>query len=164
VGRKEQSVAEIGREIGVTPSLIHRWVKLSEVGSDAAVGANEEVVPVSELRLAQQKIKELECALGRNRPLPADATAQQRTDRESMLAAFSEHLYLPQHAPLAIQVIAGSDGSIWLRDSVALSLWRLVIGGRVARTVTLPAGVAVRQATASRVWAVRTNADGVPRS
>ena len=65
VGRKEQSVAEISREIGVTPSLIHRWVKLSESGSDAAVSANEEVVPASELKLAQQKIRELERALGR---------------------------------------------------------------------------------------------------
>ena len=65
VARKEQSVAEIAREIGVVPSLIHRWVKLAEVGSDAAVGANEEVVPASELRLAQQRIKELARALGR---------------------------------------------------------------------------------------------------
>ncbi len=65
VGRKEQSVAELSREIGVVPSVIHRWVKLAEGGSDAAVGANEEVVPASDLRLAQQRIKELERALGR---------------------------------------------------------------------------------------------------
>ena len=65
VGRKEQSVAELSREIGVVPSLIHRWVKLAEGGSDAAVGANEEVVPASELRMARQKIRELERALGR---------------------------------------------------------------------------------------------------
>jgi transposase-like protein len=65
VGRQEQSVAEISRELGVTPSLIYRWVRLSEGGSDAAVGANEAVVPASELRLAQQRIKELERALGR---------------------------------------------------------------------------------------------------
>ncbi len=37
----------------------------AERGSQAAVAANEEVVPVSLLREAQQRIKELERALGR---------------------------------------------------------------------------------------------------
>jgi transposase len=45
--------------------VVRRWHHLSTHGSTAAVGANEDVVPASELRAAQQRIKELERALGK---------------------------------------------------------------------------------------------------
>lgn len=65
VVRKELTASELSRELKVSPSLVRRWMHLVDAGSDAAVRANEDVVPVSELREAQQRIRELERALGR---------------------------------------------------------------------------------------------------
>jgi transposase len=65
VAREELTLAELAREISVSPQLIRQWQRLSANGSTAAVTANEEVVPASELRAAQQRIKELERALGK---------------------------------------------------------------------------------------------------
>lgn len=63
--RQELTVAELTRELAVAPQLIKQWQRLSAEGSTAAVTANEEVVPASELRVAQQRIRELERALGK---------------------------------------------------------------------------------------------------
>jgi transposase len=65
VGRQELTLAELARELSVSPSVVRRWQRLSTNGSAAAVSANEEVVPASALRAAQQRIKELERALGK---------------------------------------------------------------------------------------------------
>ena len=65
VARQELTLAELARELTVSPSVVRRWQRLSTNGSAAAVGANEEVVPASELRTALQRIKELERALGK---------------------------------------------------------------------------------------------------
>ena len=65
VGRQEVTLSELARELAISPSVVRRWQHLSTNGSSAAVGANEEVVPASELRAAQQRIKELERALGK---------------------------------------------------------------------------------------------------
>ena len=64
-GRQELTVAELARELAVAPQLVRQWQRLSTDGSTAAVTANEEVVPVSELRAAQQRVRELERALGK---------------------------------------------------------------------------------------------------
>ena len=63
--RGEVTVAELSRELQVSPALVRRWKHLQEAGGHAAVTANEAVVPVSELRTAQVRIRELERALGR---------------------------------------------------------------------------------------------------
>lgn len=65
IDRGEITVAELAREVSISPQLVRQWQRLSTNGSTAAVTANEEVVPVSELRAAQQRIKELERALGK---------------------------------------------------------------------------------------------------
>ena len=65
VGRQEVTLSELARELAISPSVVRRWQHLSTNGSSAAMGANEEVVPASELRAAQQRIKELERALGK---------------------------------------------------------------------------------------------------
>ena len=65
VGRQELTLAELARELSVSPSVVRRWQRLSLNGSAAAVSADEEVVPASELRAAQQRIRELERALGK---------------------------------------------------------------------------------------------------
>lgn len=46
-------------------SVIRRWKHLSARGSTTARSANEAVVPASELRAAEQRICEFECALGK---------------------------------------------------------------------------------------------------
>src|SRR5215207_45035 len=61
--RKELTVAELSRELGVEQSVVRRWKHLADRGSTTAVAANWEVVPASELRAAQQRIREHGCAL-----------------------------------------------------------------------------------------------------
>lgn len=61
----EITASELSRELGVARSLIQKWKYLATKGAETAVGANEAVVPVGELRGAQARIKELERALGR---------------------------------------------------------------------------------------------------
>lgn len=61
----EVTASELSRELGVSRSLIQRWKFLATRGAETAVGSNEPVVPVGELRAAQARIKELERALGR---------------------------------------------------------------------------------------------------
>ena len=61
----ELTVSELSRELGVSRPLIQKWKYLPTKGAETAVGSNGDVVPVTELRAAQQRIKELERALGR---------------------------------------------------------------------------------------------------
>ena len=63
--RKELTFAELSRELGISLSVVRRWQLLMDRGSRAAVTANEDVVPLSELRAAQLRIRELERALGK---------------------------------------------------------------------------------------------------
>ena len=53
VVRQELTLSELARELAVSPSVVRRWQHLSTKGSSAAVASNQEVVPVSELRAAQ---------------------------------------------------------------------------------------------------------------
>jgi transposase len=63
--RGEATLAELSRELGISRSLLQRWKQLLARGGETAVAANEDVVPASELRAAEQRIRELERALGR---------------------------------------------------------------------------------------------------
>ena len=63
--RGEVSVAELSRELEVSPSLVRRWKHLMEEGGQAAVTAGGEVVPAYKLKEAEQRIRELERALGK---------------------------------------------------------------------------------------------------
>ena len=65
VARQDLTLSELARELAISPSVVRRWQHLSTNGSAAAVSANEEVVPVSELRAAQHRMRELERALGK---------------------------------------------------------------------------------------------------
>ena len=65
IERGEITAAELSRELGIARSLIQRWKHLMANASETAVQANEEVVPVSELRAVQQRVRELERALER---------------------------------------------------------------------------------------------------
>jgi transposase len=65
VGRKEVTIAELSRELDIDQSVVRRWKHLVETGGEAAVAANGDVVAASRLRDAEQRIRELERALGR---------------------------------------------------------------------------------------------------
>lgn len=59
------SVSLVARQFGITAVQLFQWRKAYLQGSLMAVGANETVVPASELQEALRRIKQLEGALGR---------------------------------------------------------------------------------------------------
>ncbi len=61
----ESTVAEVAREMDIQPTVIRRWIKLSEGGSTAAVEAGESVVPLSRVRELEKQIKELQRLVGK---------------------------------------------------------------------------------------------------
>jgi transposase len=61
----EKTLAELSREVDISPSVIRNWKRFAEAGATTAVQASEDVVPASHLREAYAKIRELERALGR---------------------------------------------------------------------------------------------------
>jgi transposase-like protein len=61
----EKTLAELSRELDISPSVIRNWKRFAEAGAPTAVQASEDVVPASQLREAYAKIRELERALGR---------------------------------------------------------------------------------------------------
>ena len=65
VAREELTLSELARELAVHSSVVRRWQHLIGEGGSAAVAANQEVVPIGELRAAEQRIRELERALGK---------------------------------------------------------------------------------------------------
>ena len=63
--RGETTLGELSREMDISRSVLQRWKGLLTHGGDTAVAANEPVVPASTLRAAEQRIRDLERALGR---------------------------------------------------------------------------------------------------
>jgi len=59
------SVSMVARQFGITAAQLFQWRKAYLQGPLMAVGANETVVPASELQEAMRRIKQLEGALGR---------------------------------------------------------------------------------------------------
>jgi transposase-like protein/predicted RNA binding protein YcfA (HicA-like mRNA interferase family) len=62
----EKTLAEVSRELDIQPSVVRQWKRRFEAGATAAVATNEDVVPVSALREAHQRIRELERLLGKS--------------------------------------------------------------------------------------------------
>ncbi|GJE83876.1 transposase [Methylorubrum thiocyanatum] len=60
-----QSVSLVARRHGLNANQLFTWRRLMERGAFTAAGAGEEVVPASELRAAQQQIRELQRLLGK---------------------------------------------------------------------------------------------------
>ena len=52
--------AEMSRELDIQPSVVRQWKRRFEAGGTAAVATNEDVAPVSALREAHYRIRELE--------------------------------------------------------------------------------------------------------
>ena len=58
-------MAEVAREMDIQPTVIRRWIKLSEGGSTAAVQAGESVVPLSRVRELEKGIRDLQRLVGK---------------------------------------------------------------------------------------------------
>jgi transposase len=63
--RGELTLAELSRELQISRNLLARWKSLVTAGAETAVAVNEDVVPASELRAAQAKIRELGRLIGK---------------------------------------------------------------------------------------------------
>ena len=59
------TVSMVARQFGISAAQLFQWRKAYLQGSLMAAGANETVVPASELQDAMRRIKQLEGALGR---------------------------------------------------------------------------------------------------
>lgn len=59
------SISYVARRHGLSPSLIFRWRRLMSDGGKEAVSADEDVVPASDARRLQERVRELERLLGR---------------------------------------------------------------------------------------------------
>src|SRR5262245_22064941 len=59
------SVSSVARRYGVSPSLLFRWRRLMEQGSLESLGADEPVVPESEVKQLRMQIRELQRLLGK---------------------------------------------------------------------------------------------------
>jgi len=59
------SVSSVARKHGIAPSQLFAWKRKMEAGALTAVGSEEAVVPESEVRKLEERIKRLERLLGR---------------------------------------------------------------------------------------------------
>ena len=55
----------VARRHGLSPSLVFRWRRLMAEGGQQAVQADDAVVPASDLRRLEERVRELERLLGR---------------------------------------------------------------------------------------------------
>src|SRR5690242_1805211 len=60
-----QSVSAVSRRYGISPSMLFRWRRLAEEGTMSSLGADEGVVPESEVKALKMRVRELERLLGR---------------------------------------------------------------------------------------------------
>ena len=59
------SISYVARRHGLSPSLVFRWRRLMSEGGKQAIRADEDVVPASEARRLEERVRELERLLGR---------------------------------------------------------------------------------------------------
>ncbi|MEO7353479.1 MAG: hypothetical protein ABIZ70_03925, partial [Gemmatimonadales bacterium] len=88
-------------------------------------------------------------------------------DRAAVQARAGEALYRPISLPTISAVVAGSDGTIWLGREVRAGSprrWTLLDPrGEVVGDFTVPAAFEVRAGSATGLWGVEKDGDGVPR-
>ena len=61
----DSSVSAVARKYGINPNQMFHWRKLMREGALVAVGADENVVPASEVKQLKAQIRELERLLGK---------------------------------------------------------------------------------------------------
>jgi transposase len=87
------SISYVARCHGLSPNLVFRWRRLMSEGGKQAVRADEEVVPASELRRLQERVRELERLLGRK-------TMEAESLKEALELARAKKPILLSHSPL----------------------------------------------------------------
>ena len=87
------SISYVARRHGLSPSLVFRWRRLMTEGGQEAVRADDEVVPASDLRRLEERVRELERLLGRK-------TLEVEVLKEALaLARTKKAISLPSSAP-----------------------------------------------------------------
>ena len=61
----DSSVSAVARKYGINPNQMFHWRKLMREGALVAVGADDHVVPASEVKRLKAQIRELERLLGK---------------------------------------------------------------------------------------------------
>lgn len=59
------SISQVARQHGIAPSQLFQWRKAMENGEEKGLEAGEDVVPASQLKQAEARIRELERMLGK---------------------------------------------------------------------------------------------------
>jgi transposase len=85
-----QSVSIVARRHSISANQLFTWRRLMAQGAFTAAGAGEEVVPASELRAAQQQIRELQRLLGK------------KTLENEILREAVERVTTPKKPPLRV--------------------------------------------------------------
>jgi transposase len=80
------SMSYVARRHGLSPSLVFRWRSLMSEGGREAVRADDEVVPASEARRLEEKVRELERLLGRKTMEVEKGSARSGTLKKTDLA------------------------------------------------------------------------------
>ena len=98
--------------------------------------------------------------------LPRDRKPIDGADRSSVFEQIRSQLVVPAHEPPITQLIAGNDGSIWIRGAehgAGGPIWRIFDrdGVEVGR-VHAPARLRVAFADLARILGVEVDDDGVP--
>lgn len=60
-----QSVSQVARKYGITPSQLFAWRRQMEQGALAGISSGEELIPKSQIREMEKRIRELERTLGK---------------------------------------------------------------------------------------------------
>lgn len=60
-----ESISSVARRYGLSPALLFRWRRLVEEGTMSSLGTEEPLVPESELKKAEARIRDLERLLGK---------------------------------------------------------------------------------------------------
>lgn len=87
------------------------------------------------------------------------------TDRRSLAAALARSVYVPAFMPPVTAVVAGDDGTVWLRreEQGGRVVWNVLSGeGRLVAEVRAPAGLEVQQVQRSHLWGVMADDLDVP--
>jgi transposase len=83
------SISYVARRHGLSPSLVFRWRRLMSEGGKQAIRADEEVVPASEARKLEDRVRELERLLGRKTmevEILKEALDLARTKKQTLLS------------------------------------------------------------------------------
>jgi transposase len=59
------SISGVARKYGIHPNQLFKWRRLMYAGALSAMRADEEVVPISEVKVLKAKVRELERLLGK---------------------------------------------------------------------------------------------------